>query len=227
MPKESHVPFSARYAALKGVHYAFETGEGDAMETEVTKKLFTVQDYYRMAQAGILRPEDRVELIDGEIIEMSPIGYRHAVCVSRMSTMFLRTLGERVTLQPQVPLRLSKWTEPQPDIVLCKPRADFYLSKRPVPAEDVLLTLEVSDTSLSKDQKLKPPKYAEAGICEYWVADLRNNILYVYRNPNRTAFDTILIFHPGDAVSLLAFPDINFRVDELLSTDCEIPVDEL
>jgi len=226
MPKESHVPFSARYAALKGVHYAFETGEGDAMETEVTKKLFTVQDYYRMAQAGILRPEDRVELIDGEIIEMSPMGYRHALCVGRITTLFIRAFGDRVTLQPQNPLRLSKWTEPQPDIVLFKPRADFYEKKRPTPA-DVLLTVEVSDTSLSKDQKIKLPKYAEAGISEYWIGDLRHNILYVYRSPKGKSYDTILTFHPGDSVSVFAFPDINFRVDELLSSNCEIPVDEL
>jgi Uma2 family endonuclease len=209
------------------VHYAFETEKGDGMETEVTKKLFTVQDYYRMAQAGILRPEDRVELIDGEIIEMSPIGYRHGVSVSRITTLFIRAFVDRITLQPQNPLRLSKWTEPQPDIVLFKPRPDFYAKKRPVPAADVLLTVEVSDTSLSKDQKIKLPKYAEAGISEYWIADLRHNILYVYRSPKGPTYEVTLTFSPGDSVSVLAFPDINFRVDELLSTDCEIPVDEL
>lgn len=122
------------------------------METDVTKRLFTVEDYYRMARAGILRPEDRVELI---------------------------------------------------------------------------VTVEVSDKSLLKDQKIKLPKYAEAGISEYWVADLRHNILYVYRSPNGQIYDAILTFGPGDSVSVLAFPDINFRVDELLSTDCDIPVDEL
>ena len=172
----------------------------DGMETEVRKKLFTVQDYCRMARAGILRPEDRVELIDGEIIEMSPIDYRHAVCVSRMTTL-LSFCASRVLI--------------------------FTQRKDPFPAEEVLLTVEVSDASLSKDQTIKLPKYSEARISEYWVADLQNNILYIYRNPNGETYDTILTFHPGDSVSVLAFPDITFRVDELLSTDCEIPVDEL
>jgi Uma2 family endonuclease len=190
------------------------------METEVTKKLFTVDEYHRMAQAGILREDDRLELIDGEIIQMSPIGYRHAVCVNRTTTLFIEAFGRRAVVGPGNPLRLSAWTEPQPDLVVFKQRTDFYAKKRPQTA-DVLLVVEVSDTTLSYDRKTKLPQYAAAGISEVWIGDLKNNLLHVYRDPVGNTYQTVLVLHPGESVSTLSFPETEFRVDELLSTDCE------
>src|SRR5213083_2285735 len=111
--------------------YAFE--RRNPMGVELTKKLFTVDEYYRMAEAGILGPEDRVELIDGEIIQMSPIGHRHMVCVNRANTLFIQAFGNGAVVSPQNPVRLTDWTEPQPDLVVFKPRADFYAKKEPVP----------------------------------------------------------------------------------------------
>src|SRR5215468_7458389 len=129
------------------------------MQVETTKKLFTVDEYYRMAEAGILKPEDRVELIDGEVIEMSPIGQRHFGAMNRANRVFTSTFGNRVQLSVQGPLRLSDYTEPEPDVVLLKPRADDYSLKFPTP-DDVFLVLEIADTSLSYDRKVKVPRYA-------------------------------------------------------------------
>ena len=167
-------------ANLGKLHYAI--GKGNVMVTEVTRKLFTVEEYYRMAEAGILREQDRVELIDGEIIEMSSIGHRHAVCVIRANTMFIEAFGRRAVVSPQNPLQLSDWTEPQPDLVVCKPRADFYKAKKPT-HDDVLFIVEVSDSSFSYDRNVKLPRFAAAGIPEVWIEDLQNDLLLVYRDP--------------------------------------------
>ena len=191
------------------------------MEAEVTKKLFTVQEYHRMARAGILREDDRLELIDGEVIEMSPIGHRHFVCVARMDTLFRRPFGDKVLVSIQGPLRLNGWTEVQPDVVLFKPRADFYAAKIP-DAADALLVVEVSDTTLAMDQKIKLPKYASAGIAEYWIADLEHDLLFVYRDLQRQAYTTIVTLRPGDSVALLSSPDVQFRVDEIFTTDFDV-----
>src|SRR5436190_3054902 len=140
----------------------------EPMLTDVTKRLFTVDEYYRMADAGILTQFDRVELIDGEIIEMSPIGVRHAECVERATTFFTDSFGRKAIVSVQNPLRLTTYTEPQPDIVVLKRRADFYKLKRRGP-EDVLLVVEVADTTLRYDRNVKHPRYAAAGVSEVWI----------------------------------------------------------
>ncbi|PYS00123.1 MAG: Uma2 family endonuclease [Acidobacteria bacterium] len=190
------------------------------MEAEVKKRLFTVEEYHQMAEAGILREDDRVELIDGEIIQMSPIGHRHMVCVNRANTLFIQAFGNGAVVSPQNPVRLTDWTEPQPDLVVFKPRADFYAKKEPVP-EDVLFMVEIAETTLSYDRKIKLPRYAAAGIPEFWIGDLKNDILHVYRNPGRETYNIALILHPSESISPLAFPDVTFQVGELLSIDCE------
>ena len=159
--------------------------------------------------------DERVELIDGEIIEMSPTGHRHAVCVSRATTMFIEAFGRRVVVGPQNPLQLSDWTEPQPDLVVFKPRADFYSAKKPTP-DDVLFTVEVSDTSLRFDRNVKLPRYAAAGIPEVWIEDLQNNLLLVYRDPTGKEYRTAFNLRPSDTVEPIAFPDVNFRIEDLL-----------
>jgi Uma2 family endonuclease len=185
------------------------------MHTEVTKKLFTVDEYYRMAEAGILHEDSRVELIEGEIIQMSPIGIRHASCVSRAIKLFITKLGDRIWLSPQNPVRLSNITEPQPDILLLKPRADFYGSKHPV-AEDTCLVFEVSDTTLRYDRDVKLSLYAESGVPEVWIEDLQLNQILVYRKPKGKRYLTSLEFRLGEEVSLAAFPEISFTVDDLI-----------
>ena len=185
------------------------------MQIETTKKLFTVDEYYRMADAGILTPDDRVELIDGEIIEMSPIGSRHLGCVNRATRLFTSAFGGRVVVSVQNPLWLSNFTEPEPDVVLLKPRGDEYASKKPA-AEDALLVLEVADTTLAYDRNVKLPRYAKAGVPEVWIENLQDDLLLVYRDPVGNAYTTSLVFRRGESVSVAALHDVVFTVEQLL-----------
>lgn len=185
------------------------------MGVEVTRKLFTVDEYYKMGEAGILTEDDRVELIDGEIIEMSPIGHRHLGCVNRANKLFVECFGDRAVVSPQNPILLSVWTEPQPDLVVLKPRNDFYGSKKPEPA-DALLVVEIADTSLSHDRDVKLPRYAAAGVPEVWIEDLKNEKLLVYRDPTEKGYLTALALQGGDSVSPLSFPEVMFSVEDLL-----------
>ena len=185
------------------------------MQIETTKKLFTVDEYYRMADAGILTPHDRVELIDGEIIEMSPIGTRHLGCVNRATRLFTSAFRDRVVVSVQNPLRLSHYTEAQPDVVLLKPRADEYASKKPA-AADVFLVLEVADATLLYDRNVKLPRYAKAGVPEVWIENLQDDLLLVYRDPVGNAYTTSLVFHRGESVSVIVLPDVVFTVEQLL-----------
>ena len=184
------------------------------MRTEITKKLFTVDEYHRMGEAGIFGPEERVELIDGEIIQMSPIGHRHMVCVNRANTMFIVAFGRRAVVSPQNPVQLSDWTEPQPDLVVFKPRSDFYAAKKPTP-DDVLFAVEVADTTLRFDRNVKVPRFAAAGIPEVWIEDLKKELLLVYRDPRGDNYATSLTLRRADSVSPVAFPDIRFSIDDL------------
>src|SRR6188768_4010199 len=118
-----------------------------SMHTEATKKLFTVDEYYRMAEIGVIRDGDRTELINGEVIEMSPMGPRHASLVTRISEFMVLLLKGKAQLRPQLPLRLNEYNEPQPDLCFVRPRLDFYGTKHPG-SGDTLLAIEVSDTSL-------------------------------------------------------------------------------
>ena len=139
------------------------------MRTEITKKLFTVDEYHRMGEAGIFGPEERVELIDGEIIQMSAIGHRHMVCVNRATTLFIERFGRRAVVSTQNPVQLSDWTEPQPDLVVFKPRSDFYAAKKPTPA-DVLFAVEVADTTLRFDRKSSTSGFrARSSRASTWV----------------------------------------------------------
>ena len=185
------------------------------MRTYPAKKLFTVDDYYSMAEAGILKPNDRVELIRGEIIEMSPIGLRHAAVVDRATDLLTGFFRGRAIVRVQGPNRLDKYSEPQPDISILKYRANYYSSGHPAP-EDVYLVIEVSDTTLSYDRGVKLAMYAIAGIPEMWIADLQNDVLLVHREPAGDVYKTCSTLHRGDSISLAAFPDIVFKVDELL-----------
>lgn len=185
------------------------------METEVAKKLFTVDEYYRMGEAGIFDPEARLELIEGEIIEMSPVGDPHIGCVNRANAVFARRLGDKAIVSIQNPVRLSRYTEPQPDIVLARPRPDFYAGRRISP-EDIFLVIEISDTTLRYDCNRKMPLYAKARVPELWIENLQENVILVYRNPKHETFETSSVFKRGESISLAAFPEISFKVDELL-----------
>ena len=147
-----------------------------------SRRLITVDAFHRMGETGILGPADRVELIEGEIIDMSPIGVLHAAIVDALVRFFSRRAGESVFIRCQNPLRLDDLSEPEPDIAILRPRADFYTTSHPGPA-DVLLVIEVSDTSLAYDLGTKVPLYARHGIPEVWVIDAATRRTRVFRQP--------------------------------------------
>ena len=176
-----------RIAEFEG-RLGYHANQGTScMQIELTKKLFTVDEYYQMAETGIFGPADRVELIDGEVIQMSPIGDRHAGCVNRLNRLFAASFVGRAVVSVQNPLQLNNYTEPEPDLVLLKPRPDDYMSKK-VQAEDALLVIEVSDTTLYYDRNVKVPRYAAAGIPEVWIENLEAAELLVYRGPADKAY---------------------------------------
>jgi len=179
---------------------------------------FTVDDYHRMAEAGILGEDDRVELIEGEIVEMSPIGRRHQACLDRMTALFSTRLAGRAIVRIQGPVRLSHFSEPQPDLVLLRPRADYYASVDAGP-DDVLLLIEVADASLAYDREVKTPLYARAAVAEYWILDLQYDRLLVFRDPDPGAgrYSRVDQLARDERIAPLAFPDLEIRVADLLA----------
>lgn len=186
-----------------------------AIQIEVRRRRFTREEYHRMAEAGILREDDRVELIEGEIVHMTPIGRRHAVCVAELNRLLFPAIGQRALLWPQNPIALPNDTEPQPDIVLLRPRADGYLDDDAHPA-DVLLLVEVADTSQRYDRLVKVPLYGRAGVPEVWIVDLSGEVVEVYRAPTPGGYAQVDRVGRGGAVSPAAFPDIVLSVDAIL-----------
>jgi Uma2 family endonuclease len=142
----------------------------------------TAAEYRRMGEVGILRADARVELIDGEIIDMSPSGSRHAGVVRHMARLLERAVGDAALVSVQSPVSLGDASEPEPDIALLAPRADFYKSAHPRSA-DVMLIVEVADASLRYDRQIKVPLYARHAIAEVWIADIERDILTRYRVP--------------------------------------------
>ena len=157
------------------------------MTTQPQGRVFTVGEYYRMAEANILTEEDRVELIAGQIVAMSPIGSRHAACVKRLNLLLGKMIGDSMLLGVQDPIALDAYSEPEPDLVLLRPRADFYAAAHPA-AGDVLLAVEVADTSASYDREVKVPLYAQAGLPEVWLIDLQEGRIEVYARPQGNAY---------------------------------------
>ncbi|MEZ2237693.1 Uma2 family endonuclease [Microcoleus sp.] len=184
------------------------------MSVQTQKWLFTVQEYHLMSDAGVFANE-RVELIEGEIIQMAAIGTRHASSVKRLTRCFSLIPEELATLGVQDPIQLTEKTEPQPDVVLLQPRADYYATAHPVPSE-VLLLVEVADSTVDNDRNIKVPIYARSGIQEVWLWDLEVNCLEVYRNPTANGYTSIQKIERGEMVSPLAFPEFEVSVNFIL-----------
>ena len=185
------------------------------MDAAPTKRRFTVQEYYCMGEAGILRPDERTELIKGEIYVMPPVGPGHAECGSKVERSFHRRLGDRAVVRSQYPIRLPDDGEPQPDVALVRPRPEGYGRSHPQP-EDVFLLVEVSDTSLKHDREVKLPLYAAAGIPEVWLMDLPDDRIEVHCDPSPEGYRSISFVPRGGTVTPLAFPEINIPCAELL-----------
>jgi len=153
------------------------------MSVQPAPRLINVDEYLKMAEAGILSQEDRVELIDGQILRMSPIGSRHAACVDKISALLHQLIPSGQTIiRVQNPVRLNDYSEPEPDIAILKPAADYYAGNHPQ-AKDILMIIEVADTSFDYDKEIKLPLYAEAGVPEYWIVHLEKQEIEAYREP--------------------------------------------
>jgi Uma2 family endonuclease len=185
------------------------------MAAEPTRRQFTVREYYRMAKAGILTDDDRVELVEGEIIQMPPIGGPHASRVDRIAQLFFVAIGIAAQIRVQNPLRLSDRSEPVPDVMLLVPKADFYASGHPMPG-DVLLLIEVSDTTLGYDLRTKVPLYARNAIPEAWVLDLGGDVLRMHREPSPAGYKVVFTRGRGERIAPLAFPELDLAVDDIL-----------
>jgi Uma2 family endonuclease len=179
------------------------------------KRLFTVEEYYRMAEAGILTEDDRVELLEGEITAMSPLGSRHAGCVNRLSNSLFEALHGRALVAVQNPIRLSPRSEPQPDLTLLRPRADSYASAHPGP-EDVLLLVEVAESSAGYDRDTKLPLYARSGISECWLVDLEARRVEIHREPAPDGYRDVQRLVAGQSLTCLALPGLQIRVEDVL-----------
>ena len=181
----------------------------------VMRHLFTVEEYHRMGEAGIFAEGDRVELIDGEVIQMSPIGSPHAARVKRLTRLLVRRLGTRAIVQVQDPVLLSQLSEPLPDLAVLKSRTDFYAARHPEPS-DILLIVEVADSSRAFDRTVKAPLYARAGIAELWVVDVIDEVVDVHRKPSRGSYRDITRFRRGQRLTIAAFPHFTFRIADIV-----------
>jgi Uma2 family endonuclease len=184
------------------------------MIVEPATHVFTVDEYERMGEVGLFAPDQRLELVAGEIVEMTPIGSPHASTVTRLCRWFDRRVGDRAIVIGQNPVRISDVTEPQPDLTLVRWRDDFYRSAHPRP-EDVLLLIEVSDSTARWDRRVKRPLYAVAGVPEVWIVDLQAQVVEVATEPTATGYRQVEQVTPGHIVVPRNFPDLRFPVQDL------------
>jgi Uma2 family endonuclease len=186
------------------------------MSVQIERHHFNVDEYYRMGAAGIFSEDDRVELIEGEVIRMSPIGSRHAACVDRIVNALLsRFAGHGAIVRVQNPIRLDEYSEPQPDVTLLHPRDDFYANSHPTPA-DVLLLVEVADSSIEYDRVIKVPLYARAGIREVWLVDLTKDTIELYAQPLNGAYQISQQAARGESLTSSSIPALTLSADAVL-----------
>jgi Uma2 family endonuclease len=184
------------------------------MTVQLPTRKFTTEQYHLMHEAGVFAEGDRLELINGEIAEMSPIGRKHAVCVTRLNELFFSRLLGKVQIWSQNPILLNNGSEPQPDLAILKRREDFYAEALPTPS-DILLVIEVADSTIAYDREVKSPLYAAAGIPEMWLFDLNRKIIEGYSQPSTLGYKRMQRYEQNDTFSMLAFPDVSFTWQEV------------
>jgi Uma2 family endonuclease len=187
------------------------------MAVQIARRLFTVSEFEKMIRDGILKDDERIELIKGEIVEMRPINHPHAALVSKLDFLFREALGKRAYVWSQNPIWLDRRNRPQPDGVLLKWRNDFYHRKRPT-AADVLLVVEVADSSLGYDRKDKSALYAEAGIPEYWIVNVKDEVIEVYSGPANGRYGKS---HTASGKEILPLPGLqaSIQVNEVFDSE--------
>ncbi|MCC7449379.1 MAG: Uma2 family endonuclease [Anaerolineae bacterium] len=179
------------------------------------QRLFTVDEFHRMGETGIFSADDRVELIEGEIIHMPPIGSYHAAHVDRLNMLLYPHVAQIAIIRVQSPIELTDHSEPQPDLALLKPRKDFYAGSHPL-SSDVLLVIEVADTTVHDDRTVKTLLYAAAGIPEMWLIDLPAAVIDVCSNPVDEQYQTIQHLKRGDALTSPTIHELVLKVEDIL-----------
>jgi Uma2 family endonuclease len=185
------------------------------MSVQIVRRHFNVTEYYRMAAAGVFSEDDRVELIEGEIVEMNPIGSRHAACVGRLTEFLGRLIAGEAIVWVQNPVQVNDYSEPLPDVALLKRRDDFYAQANPQPW-DVLLIIEVADSSVEYDRDIKIPLYAEAPIPEVWLINLPKETIEIYSQPIGDAYREIRIVKRGESLASQSIPNLIIDADVVL-----------
>jgi Uma2 family endonuclease len=184
------------------------------MSAQHEPRRFNVTEYYQMAEAGVLRPDDRVELIEGEVIKMSPIGSKHAACVKRLNGLLVGRFGPKA-VSVQDPVRLNDYSEPEPDIALLNARDDYYELRHPT-AADTRLVIEVADTTVLTDRNRKIPVYARAGVPEVWLVNLPAQTIEVFSNPREGVYQNCSEFKRGEVAISATLTDFSPQVNEIL-----------
>lgn len=192
-----------------------ETLEVDAAEVELARRRFTAAEFLRLVEIGVLAEGDRVELIQGDLIEMSPIYITHISTLNRLVWLLSNALGKQVILSVQNPVQLSEDNLPQPDVAIFRFQEEFYSEQHAKP-EDILLIIEVADSSLRYDQRVKSKLYGTAGIADYWIVNLPERQIEVYREPRPNGYRTVTTYAPGETLSPLAFPDVVLQVEQIM-----------
>ena len=186
-----------------------------APKLECETRKFTVEEYYRMAEVGILHPEERVELICGEIVPMAPIGKPHAVGLRRVDRILQKALEGVAIVSAQNPIHLGPYSEPEPDLAVLRLKEDEYLSEHPEPG-DILLVVEIADTTLSHDKQVKTLLYAQAIIPETWIMNLVDDCIEAFTGPGPEGYANHAVYQRGDRISPSTLPDVDFAVEDLL-----------
>ncbi len=190
------------------------------MVIQTIHRQITVEEYHRMGDVGILHDDERLELIDGEIIKMTPIGSRHAYCVNRMTEFLVTRLGSRAIVSTQNPVCLGKFSEPQPDIAIIKRSERKYMTRHP-DASDVYLIIEFADSSINFDRDVKLPAYAKAGIYEVWIIDLVSECIEIYQEPATSGYKKMNKNKGSDTFAPSSFPDITIAANWALGKIAE------
>ena len=180
----------------------------------IPRRLLTLDEYHTMGAAGVLKEDDRIELIEGEMIEMAPIGSRHMAKVNWLARLLSLCVGDQAILSVQNPIALPPHNEPQPDFTLLKPRADYYEGKLPG-AEDILLVIEVSDTTLVYDRDSKMPIYARHGIVEAWLVDIQAQTVSIYQEPGKNGYRRLLTPARNESITPQLLPNVVVRLTDL------------
>ncbi|MBF2056935.1 MAG: Uma2 family endonuclease [Cyanobacterium sp. T60_A2020_053] len=180
-----------------------------------SKRKFDLEEYHSLINVGIFHEDSNIELINGELFEMSPVGFRHASCVKKLNYLFAQKLPKEVIIGVQDPIKLNDKSEPQPDVILLKPRDDFYVTQHPTP-EDIYLLIEVADSSIDYDRNIKLPAYAENKIMEVWLIDLNNSLLEKYTSPKYNYYQKMEKLSVEDTIFVDNFPSLKIAINEVL-----------